>query len=81
MKFNMTKTPMVMAFVLVFVLLCLPAAWATNHDDDIATIQKASKAFTQVAKKAIPIMKILFRRMPPFNIDTFTNQPLLSVYP
>ena len=39
---------------LLFWIACLCPAWASIHEDDVATIQKASQAFTRVAKAAIP---------------------------
>lgn len=44
--------------LIAFALLCwissMCPAWASTHDDDAAIIQKASQAFTRVAKAAIP---------------------------
>ena len=39
---------------LLFSIACLFPAWASTHEDDVSTIQKASQAFTRVAKAAIP---------------------------
>ena len=46
--------------VLVFYLVGIPLVWAMNQDDDIAVIERTSKAFANIAKKAIPTVFAYF---------------------
>jgi hypothetical protein len=52
-KKNIRRIPLIAAALLFWIALLCPA-WASTHDDDVATIQKASQAFTRVAEAAIP---------------------------
>lgn len=53
MKKKMTKTSLSLA-VLVLCLSFFHSALASTHAEDVSAIQKASQAFTRVAKSAIP---------------------------
>ena len=53
MKKKMTKTSLSLV-VLVLCLSCFHSALASTHAEDVSAIQKASQAFTRVAKSAIP---------------------------
>ena len=52
-RIKISQIPLTLIVFLFWIAYSCPA-WASTHDDDAATIQKASQAFTRVAKAAIP---------------------------
>ena len=60
MKINNCQIPLIGVIFLFLIAFSCPA-WTSTHEDDAATIQKASQAFTRVAKAAIPTVVFIIQ--------------------